>query len=309
MASLPMLRYTQRALFPPQHHNATAPRSDEVDETDAPPRPALGTVYEGLPQGRDVLMNAMPAFDQLQLRFVDHIQWRYEVRRPFVLFDDWPAPQRAAETHTHPETVRKLTRRFRHQGTLGLFPEHPEVTRPRPGQPLPAVVVEELTRLKALSQGCGYRALARIIPYICNARIDDKTVKKLWQQRPLPVQGEFPLGISHSQADRSHTRRQVIKLSAQGWSTGSISAFVQVSRPTVTLWIRRFEAAHWAGLEDKSRAPTSPARKVWLPLMIEVYHLPKRHPDAGRFRLWSLRDRDDIAVRTVGRVMALNKQG
>jgi hypothetical protein len=71
--------------------------------------------------------------------------------------------------------------------------------------------------------------------------------------------------------------------------------------------MHRFEAEHWAGLEDKSHAPTFPARKVWLPLMIEVYHLQKRHPDAGRFRLWSLLERDDIAVRTVGRVMALNK--
>jgi len=74
------------------------------------------------------------------------------------------------------------------------------------------------------------------------------------------------------------------------------------------MWIRRFEAEHLAGLADKSRAPTSPARKVWLPLMIEVYHLQKRHPEAGRFRIWSLLDHDDIAVRTVGRVMALNKQ-
>ena len=79
-------------------------------------------------------MDAMPAFDQLQLRFVDHIQWRYEVSRPIVLFDDRTATQRAAETHTHPETVRKLTRRFQHQGTLGLFPEHTEVTRPRRGR-------------------------------------------------------------------------------------------------------------------------------------------------------------------------------
>jgi len=42
--------------------------------------------------------------------------------------------------------------------------------------------------------------------------------------------------------------------------------------------------------------------------MIEVYHLQNRHPDAGRFRIWSLLNRDDISVRTVGRVMALNKQ-
>ena len=253
-------------------------------------------------------MDAMPAFDQLQLRFVDHIQWRYEVIRPLVLFEDQTATQRAAETHTHPETVRKLARRFRHQGTLGLFPEHTEVTPSRSGPPIPAVVVAEFTRLKALYQGFGYRELARILHFTCNEHIDDKTVKKLWQQIPLPVQGELPLGPSHSPADRAHVRRQLIQLYAQGWSKGSISAFLQLSRPTIALWIRRFAAEHWDGLEDKSRAPTTPTRKVWLPLMIAVYHLQKRHPDAGRFRLWSLLDRDDISVRTVGRIMALNKQ-
>lgn len=83
---------------------------------------------------------------------------------------------------------------------------------------------------------------------------------------------------------------------------------MQVSRPTVDRWIRRFEAEHLAGLEDKSRAPKAPARKAWLPLRIDVYHLQKRHPDAGRFRIWSLLARPDISERTVGRVMALNKQ-
>jgi transposase InsO family protein len=47
---------------------------------------------------------------------------------------------------------------------------------------------------------------------------------------------------------------------------------------------------------------------VWLPVMLEVYHLQKRHPDAGRFRLWSLLGNTEISVRTVGRMMALNKQ-
>jgi hypothetical protein len=43
--------------------------------------------------------------------------------------------------------------------------------------------------------------------------------------------------------------------------------------------------------------------------MVEVYHLQKAHPDAGEFRLWSLLAREDIAVRTVGRVRALNRHG
>ena len=112
----------------------------------------------------------------------------------------------------------------------------------------------------------------------------------------------------HSPTHRYDARLQVITVYYQGWNKSSMSGFLQLSRPTVALGIRRFEAEHLAGLEDKSRAPKSPARKVWLPLMIEGYHRQKRHPDAGEFRIWSLLANDTISVRTVGRVMALNKQ-
>jgi len=251
-------------------------------------------------------MGAMPDFDQL--RFVDHVQWRDELIRPVVLMENRTAAQRAEETHTHPETVRDLTRRFRQQGTLGLFPEHTGLIRPRRGKSVPDAVVEELARLKALYEGFGYRELARIIWYKLHYHIDDKTIKQLWEQRLMPVPGEPPVGLYHRQADRYQARLQVVKLSYQGWNKRSISHVMQVSRPTVDLWIRRFEAEHFAGLEDQSRAPHTTPRKVWLPLMIEIYHLQKRHPDAGEFRLWSLLANDTISVRTVGRVMALNKQ-
>ena len=239
--------------------------------------------------------------------FVDQGQGRYAVMRPLVLFDDRTAARRAVETDTHPETVRKLTRRFRRQGILGLFPDQTAMIMPSRGQQVPSEVVEELARLKALYEGFQFRELARIIHYQCNYHIDDKTVKKLWQQSPGPVQGEVPLGTYHSHPQRYQARLQVIKLYYQGWSKLSISRFLKVSRPTVDLWIRRFEAEHFAGLEDKSRTPHAPPRKVWFPLMVEVYHLQKRPPDAGRFRLWSLLDRDAISVRTVGRILALHK--
>jgi len=48
---------------------------------------------------------------------------------------------------------------------------------------------------------------------------------------------------------------------------------------TIHQWIGRFERDHLSSLEDHSRAPKAPVRKVWLPLMLEVYHLQKRHPD------------------------------
>jgi hypothetical protein len=60
-------------------------------------------------------------------------------------------------------------------------------------------------------------------------------------------------------------------------------------------------------LVDRNRAPKAPARKIWLPLMVRVYHLQKAHPDAGEFRIWNFLARSEISVRSVGRIMALNK--
>jgi hypothetical protein len=71
---------------------------------------------------------------------------------------------------------------------------------------------------------------------------------------------------------------QVIQRYDHGWNQGSMSQYMHVSQPTVDAWVRRFEAEPFAGLVAKSRAPHAPARKVWLPLMVQVYHLQKAHP-------------------------------
>jgi transposase InsO family protein len=252
-------------------------------------------------------MDLAQDFAQLQLHFVDQLQWRYELIRPLVLFEDRPARQRAQETQTHPETVRKLRRRFQHQGMLGLL-LHDVTVVPKEKTPRVSVaVVEEMARLKALYAGSHARELVRLVFYKLRERIDHKTAQRLWQQSPVVTQEALPLWDSHTPLDRYHARLQVIKLYAQGWEKLSISRFLHVSRPTVDAWIKRFETEHFAGLLTKSSAPKAPARKVWLPLMLEVYHLQKRHPDAGKFRIWSLLAHPEISVRTVARIMALNK--
>ena len=62
--------------------------------------------------------------------------------------------------------------------------------------------------------------------------------------------------------------------------------------------------------ERRGREPHAETtrRKAWLPVMVAIYHLQKRHPDAGRFRIWSVLGNPEISERTVGRVMALNKR-
>jgi transposase InsO family protein/transposase len=253
-------------------------------------------------------MEPMPDFAQLQLHFVDQLQWRYELIRPLVLFEGGTATQRAQETHTHPQTVRKLTRRFQQQGMLGLFPDNLDIIPEERARRVPEAVVEEIARLKALYAELHYREVARIVFYKVGYRVDDKTVKTLWQSSLPAVQGELPLRDYHSHPTSYHARVEVIKLYYQGWNKRSISRFLHISPSTVHLWIARFEAEHFAGLVDASRAPKAPARKVWLPLMLDVYHLQKRHPDAGEFRIWSLLGNLAISARTVGRIMALNRQ-
>jgi hypothetical protein len=98
-------------------------------------------------------MDSTAEFAQLQLRFVDQTQWRYEVIRPLGLFADRTATQRARETTTHPDTVRVLHRRFRQQGLLGLLPGDVEVVRRGRTGTVPDEVRAEIDRLKALYSG------------------------------------------------------------------------------------------------------------------------------------------------------------
>jgi transposase InsO family protein len=245
-------------------------------------------------------------FAQLKLTFVDHMQWRYEVIRPVVLLQDTTPQQRAHETQTHPFTVRRLVRQFRERGMLGLLPGPLEVVGTRGAPRVPEAIRHEIHRLKALYNGFHYRELSRILFITCGYRVDHKTVKAIWQESALSLQGQLDLCDDHGDPDRYQARLQVIKLYDQGWEKLSISRFLRVSRPTVDTWLRRFEDDYLAGLVEKKRGPKYP-RKVWLPLMVQIYHLQKAHPDAGEFRVWSLLARGDISVRTVGRIMALNR--
>lgn len=261
--------------------------------------------YEGGVTGSTVERPA--AFAQLELDLVDRIQWRYEVIRPRVLFGDRTAQQRAHETSTHPDTVRTLRRRFQQHGMLGLLPANIEILiRERAGR-TPEAVRREIDRLKTLYDGFHYRELARILSGTFGVPFDDRTVKKLWQQSPVSCQERLGWWNYHTHPDRYQARLEVIKLSYRGWDKVSIHRFLRVSRPTVNAWLRRFEAEHLAGLADGRRAPKAPARKIWLSLMVQVYHLQKAHPDAGEFRIWSLLGRSDVSVRTIGRVMAVNR--
>src|SRR5262249_32858062 len=128
--------------------------------------------------------------------------------------------------------VRKLRRRFQHQGMLGLLLDDVEVVPKEKPSRVSEAVVEEIARLKALYAGFHARELVRIVFYKLGERIDHKTAQRLWQQSLVVAQEALPLGNYHTQPDRYQARLQVIKLDAQGWEKISISRCLHVSRPT-----------------------------------------------------------------------------
>jgi len=85
----------------------------------------------------------------------------YELIRPLVLFADRTARQRAQATHTHPDTIRTLRRRFQREGMHGLLPADVEVVPRRRASPVPEAVRQEIDRLKTLYDGFHDRELAR----------------------------------------------------------------------------------------------------------------------------------------------------
>jgi hypothetical protein len=209
-------------------------------------------------------------FAQRQLQCVDQIQWRYELSRPLVLCAEGTPTQRAEDTHTPPDTVRTFLRRFRQEGMRGLLPTAIAVApRPRASR-VPEAVQQDMARRKALDNDLQYREIVRLIFYTCGYRLHPKTAQRLWQQSQPAIQEALALGASHSQGARYQARVHVITLSDQGWPKRRISRGFHGSRPPIDRWMHRCAAEPCVGLVDKSCAPKAPARKVWLPLRLEV---------------------------------------
>jgi hypothetical protein len=111
-------------------------------------------------------------FTQLQLQITGQMQWRYELIRPLVLFEEGTPAKRAQETQTHPDTVRTFVRRFTKQSLLGLVTNDVEVVKKKRPPPVSEEVQQEIHRLKALYSGFRYRELARILFYRFHEHVD-----------------------------------------------------------------------------------------------------------------------------------------
>ena len=91
------------ALCYPQQPHAIGPRSDPRQSVRRASHSfvALELAYDCLNRGAKAPMEAIHDFDQLQLHFVDHVQWRYELIRRWSSSEVAPL-RRESRGNAHP---------------------------------------------------------------------------------------------------------------------------------------------------------------------------------------------------------------
>jgi Integrase core domain. len=139
-------------------------------------------------------------------------------------------------------------------------------------------------------------------------RLSRHTVQRILAEGPPPSRTTRRYPPYAQIPDSAERRLAVIRLHAEGWSISSISRYLEVSRPTVYLILSRWIEEGVKGLEEKSRAPKSPARKVTLEAMHEVKRL-QLNPELGEWRIHAALKMLGIHLspRTCGRILALNR--
>ncbi len=134
------------------------------------------------------------------------------------------------------------------------------------------------------------------------------------------VQGVLASGLAPSRAPRRFPRYRdiadpverrlaVVRLYLEGWNITSIAGYLATTRPRVYDVLRRWFAEGLPGLEDQSRAPKHPARKVDLKAMAAIRRL-QANPELGEFRVHAALAQlgIDLSPRTCGRILALHRE-
>ncbi|HYQ60478.1 MAG TPA: DDE-type integrase/transposase/recombinase [Desulfatiglandales bacterium] len=88
----------------------------------------------------------------------------------------------------------------------------------------------------------------------------------------------------------------------------SIAAYLETSRTTVHLTLKKWAQEQFAGIAEHSRAPHQPAHKTTLQAMREVKKLAE-NPELGAYRISAALEQMDIKLSqaTCGRILAVNR--
>lgn len=242
-------------------------------------------------------------WQQLQLlsRFPE--QLTYELLRPVVLFGHSPA-ERARKTGTPERTLYRQAARFEHEGMASLFAPTPTRQSRLPDEMRQAIVA-----LKAEYPPFRPNELATICEVRFGRRPSSHSIKRLLAESPPPSVSGRRFVPYHQMTDPAERRLAIIRLHSEGWNKRSIAGYLEVSRETVHVTLRRWIDEGVWGLDDKPHARKDGIRKVDLRTMLLVRDL-QENPELGEFRIHAALKQVGIELspRTCGRILTRNRR-
>jgi transposase InsO family protein len=250
-----------------------------------------------------------PPDDWQQLRplLKDTAQINYEMIRPIVLWGQTPK-ERGAEIGVSPRTVYYRANLFDQAGMASLLPVEPPPQVPKQDKrALPPPIRQEIVDLYAEYPAFRPHEIATICFVKFGRRPSPQTIKLILASGPKASRTRRFKRFADIE-DPVERRRTIVRLHAEGWNAKSIAAYLDTSRKTVHLTLKKWAEERFAGIAEHSRAPHQPASKTTLRAMHEVKKLAE-NPELGAYRVSAALEQMGIKLSrsTCGRLLAINR--
>ncbi len=258
-----------------------------------------------MPQAKRPQRDATEDWEQLRIFVSSPQQETDELLRPIVLFGRTPAA-RAAETGVPERTLRRKADRFDAAGMAGLFETAAPAAHDR--RALPPEIRRAILDLQAEYPPLRPHEIATICERRFRRPVSHHTVGRILAAGPPPTATGRRFPRYRDIADPVERRLAVVRLYREGWNVKSIAGYLATKRPRVYEALRRWSAEGLPGLDDHSRAPHHPARKVDLKTLAAIRRL-QANPELGGFRVSAALEPRDIFLspRTCQRILALHR--
>jgi putative transposase len=250
-----------------------------------------------------------PTEDWHQLRPLckDPTQLQYEIIRPVVLWGETPK-ERAEKTGMSMRTIYYRANLFDQAGMAALLPmEPPAPLVKQDKRALPPDIRQEIVDLHAEYPAFRPHELATICYVKFGRRPSPQTIKLILASGPQPGRSRRFKRFAEMN-DPVERRLCIVRLHAEGWNTKSIATYLDTSRKTVYLTLKKWTQEQFAGIAEHSRAPHQPASKTTLRAMHEIKKLAE-NPELGAYRVSAALEQMGIKLSraTCGRLLAINR--
>jgi len=263
-----------------------------------------------MPSAKRAQRDATEDWEQLRIFVASPQQETYELLRPHPhagtrLFGRTPA-ERARATGVAERTLRRKADRFDATGMARLVETTAPATHDR--RALPAEVRQAILDVKAEYAPLRPNAIATICAQRFHRPVSQHTVRRVLAAGVPPTTAARRFPRYRDIADPVERRLAVVRLYLEGWNVTSIAGYLATKRDRVYAALRRWFAEGLPGLEDQSRAPQHPARKVDLKALAAIRRL-RANPAPGGFRVSAALEQRDIFLspRTCRRILALHR--